>query len=583
MAEVIRKNLALLTLLAALMGAFLSVPFRDKIQHRERLAEDFLHDVENGTPVPVVIFAKEISDSYPQTDTPNPVFELNVGARPVLFIPDKYASAALSCGSGDPRFRQQLSEKGSTWFSGTFSSTSQLIPPVENPARQGTLTFRGSISQCDGKGVKHVLATGVTATVPVPSLTDGKIFTSTAWVTYPSFVGDLFIGFLLMIFVPTLILSILKAIVDSAGTEDGTIQLFRKTGRYIFVSTLVAALVGVGAGYIASRLTAINLEELSRVSLGAESHKAEYVSHPVLKQLGEIIPSNPLGALTNPDGTKGLQIAFTAILIGLLLSVVDVSTRNKISALLRRILALVVRDNDLQWKSLSDWAEVVTPFGIFFVSLTFSGALSHDILTDAVRIITIIFFALLAHALLLFAWIVWRRDWRTWCKDGLIPGIPGILTALATSSSYAALPGITAIPLMTNDSMKRGSFDLCTALNKNGTTIYISSVAAYILFRRTHASPEEVFLLLLLSGLASFATAGLPFAAVFGLRLVLLTTGAEAPLAWLILPIDPIIDRFVTAMNVVANLAACTDKRPPDGGSYWSSGSLVEASVGVER
>jgi len=66
---------------------------------------------------------------------------------------------------------------------------------------------------------------------------------------------------------------------------------------------------------------------------------------------------------------------------------------------------------------------------------------------------------------------------------------------------------------------------------------------------------------LVLSGLASVATAGLPFAAVFGLRMVLLASSAPGGLAWAILPIDPLVDRFVTVLNVFANLAACSDAR----------------------
>jgi len=44
---------------------------------------------------------------------------------------------------------------------------------------------------------------------------------------------------------------------------------------------------------------------------------------------------------------------------------------------------------------------------------------------------------------------------------------------------------------------------------------------------------------LLLSGLASVATAGLQFAAVFGLRMVFLASGSAGGLAWVIMPVAP--------------------------------------------
>jgi Na+/H+-dicarboxylate symporter len=133
------------------------------------------------------------------------------------------------------------------------------------------------------------------------------------------------------------------------------------------------------------------------------------------------------------------------------------------------------------------------------------------------------------------------------------------MTAFATSSSYAALPAIASVPLLAGESSQRGVFDFCTTLNKNGTTIYIAAIGSYVLFQDWHGTVNSLALVVLaLSGLASVATAGLPFAAVFGLRMVLLASGSPGGIAWAILPIDPLVDRFVTVLNVFANLAACS-------------------------
>ena len=135
--------------------------------------------------------------------------------------------------------------------------------------------------------------------------------------------------------------------------------------------------------------------------------------------------------------------------------------------------------------------------------------------------------------------------------------MPGLLTAFVTSSSYAALPQVTEAPLL-KDSRLRGVFDLCTTLNKTGTTIYISAVAAYAAMTHMKALSGTMFVAFAFAPLASLATAGLPFAAVFGLRMVLMALGMPGGMAWLILPIDPLLDRFVTVLNVFANLAACS-------------------------
>ena len=59
----------------------------------------------------------------------------------------------------------------------------------------------------------------------------------------PGFVADLFVSFLLMVFVPTLTLSIIKAIVDSAASNAGTAGLFRYVFKYFAVSTMLASAI----------------------------------------------------------------------------------------------------------------------------------------------------------------------------------------------------------------------------------------------------------------------------------------------------------------------------------------------------
>ena len=384
-----------------------------------------------------------------------------------------------------------------------------------------------------------------------------------------------------MIFVPTLTLSVIKAIVDSAQTVSGTGKLFRYSLLYFALSTTLASIIGIFAGYFCYRtgMSGSNLTQIAAATLSANITPAEYDPHPILTQLANVVPLNPLGALTNPDGNKGLQVAFTAILIGVLLAVIGPERQKRVSGFLKHALALIVRDNDLKWESLSDWADLFTPFGVFFVSLTFCATLSFDFLAQILNVVLIILAALAVHAAVLLIWIFSKRDWHSWFKDGLIPGATGLMTALATSSSYAALPAITAVPLLSKDSGRRGVFDISTTLNKNGTTIYIATFAAYILFDKLEGAMHPlVIVVLLLSSLASVATAGLPFAAVFGLRMVLLATSLPAGLAWVIVPIDPLVDRFVTVVNVFSNLVASSGAKRVVGEELASSGTCSSNS-----
>ncbi len=567
MGKVVRNNLAVLTLLAALVGGIMSSLFRWRLTHSPTpmSGEELLREIETGNGMPVIAASKAITVPFsgPSVSLKSPIsLRAKDGAQ--LFVPDKYALAAMVCETTDEEFRHLLADYGQTWFQGAVSGTAKSIR-VSPGHYAGEITGEGSVYQCRGNRTMSV-ASGIKIAIPIEEVGQGALTArlSTAWVAYPAALADLFISFLLMVFVPTLTLSIMKAVIDSAQSNPGTDKLFRYSFGYFAVTTLVAGAIGTAAGYISyrSQPSQANLRDIASVSIGNQLSVAEYDPHPILSQLIGIIPTNPLEALSNPDGNKGLQVAFLAVMVGLLLTVIGEERRNTVSQWLKNTLALIVKDADLKWRAVSDWADLATPAGVFFISLKFGATVSYEFLWEMLTLILVILGALVTQSSILLAWVMARRKWREWFERGLIPGIPGLLTALATSSSYAALPGIAATPLLAGNSSRRGVFDFCTTINKNGTTIYIATVASYVLFYRLHGAINSLALVVLvLSGLASVATAGLPFAAVFGLRMVLLATNSPGGLAWAILPIDPLVDRFVTILNVFSNLAACSEPR----------------------
>ncbi|MGA8027391.1 MAG: cation:dicarboxylase symporter family transporter [Bryobacteraceae bacterium] len=384
-----------------------------------------------------------------------------------------------------------------------------------------------------------------------------------------------------MVFVPTLALSVVKSVVDSSLTI-GARALLARSFKYLLLTGLVAVVIGVSTGYISQlHASKLDLEQLASLSLSEKLPEADYDPHPLLTQLGSMIPTNPFGALSNPDGNKGLQVSFLAIVAGLLLALVDAPSRARVSGLLKRALALIVKDSDLGGKALSEWADLLSPVGVFFVSIEFAATIPVAALHDVGWLIAAILGGLFVYVAAITCWLVLRRDWRCWRREALVPGISGLLTAFASSSSYAALPQITSVPLLSNHNVRRGVFDLNTTLNKCGTTLYISAVASFILFHR-QLSGSSVLIVFLFSLLASIATAGLPFAAVFGLRMLLLAMGLPGSLAWVILPIDPLVDRFVTVVNVYSNLAACSSARVPSRAAVELSPLRIDRSSSTQ-
>ena len=178
---------------------------------------------------------------------------LGSSGRTELFIPDKYARSALSCGSREWEFAR-VGDYGGIWFEGQLSGRPKLsrgAGSASSPAwGTGVVGAEGSVYTCR-EGSNSLLASGIRLQVPVAEVGPGgiRVRGATGWAAYPGFVGDIYIAFLLMIFVPTLTLSVVKAIVDSARTVTGTARLFRYSFRFFAVSTLVAACLGIAAGY----------------------------------------------------------------------------------------------------------------------------------------------------------------------------------------------------------------------------------------------------------------------------------------------------------------------------------------------
>jgi hypothetical protein len=69
------------------------------------------------------------------------------------------------------------------------------------------------------------------------------------------------------------------------------------------------------------------------------------------------------------------------VIVGILLLTGD-EQRRRASQWLKNSLALIIKDTDLKWRALSDWADLVTPAGVFFISLKFGATVSSEFLRE---------------------------------------------------------------------------------------------------------------------------------------------------------------------------------------------------------
>jgi Na+/H+-dicarboxylate symporter len=160
-------------------------------------------------------------------------------------------------------------------------------------ARAGAqITVTGSLFACTPDRRKAEIAKGLSIAVQLQD-SGGQIcaFSSaTAVATYFDFLGGIFITFLLMLFVPTLVLSLLRAVLDSAGA----VKQFGPAFLFFAISSTAASAVGAVCGLAVAQLWPAlskgQVQNLSR-SLGGQAQAGGYDPHPLLKQLGQFVPT----------------------------------------------------------------------------------------------------------------------------------------------------------------------------------------------------------------------------------------------------------------------------------------------------
>lgn len=559
-----------LLLLAIVSGFFVGQVVKHSYSGRVLTEDAFAREAERGTRMRLIIqspalegFANDPQSLKTALDR-NDHLELASNTRVV--IPDQFAAAFFGCERRDPAATER-----EAWFDGEFNNKEELYlfqTQGTDPHLRAHFEAVGTLKRCerrgDGSAVHTIVARGVTVRTPLHlDGEQGTFSRRSANVTLFAFLADLYVTFLLMLFVPTLAFSLLKSVID----------IFRRPGElrfpigFFFISSLMASLVGVAVAYVMSGLhstAAMTRQWGTLADAFAGRSSQEYDPHPLLTQFGRIVPTSPLGALTDPNANSGLQIAFVVVLLGLVLHKLNPEARERVGKGLQSLISIFVHEpGKRSQRTLSDLAHGVLPYGVFFLTVKTVATLEAAAFESLGWLMLTVIVALAVHLLLVVGWLVLRRDFKRWWIDGAWRSREGFVIALATASSYAALPKVREAPLMESD-LKSATYELGTTVNKNGTAVYLASAAAYLLFAYGRADAGPLLMIVALATFAGISVAGLPFAAVFGLRSVLSVSSQVSPgLAWLIVPIDPVVDRVATFTNVFTNLAACSDKKKP--------------------
>ncbi|MCH7972692.1 MAG: dicarboxylate/amino acid:cation symporter [Bacteroidetes bacterium] len=367
----------------------------------------------------------------------------------------------------------------------------------------------------------------------------GLFFTD--YVSYVTWIGDLFLRALKMIIVPLILTSITSGVAN-IGDAKNLGRLGIKTFSYYIATSLFAIVTG---------LILVNLIQPgvgAKLGFTQNADSLTNVSDSLGNILLRLVPTNIINALATGDM---LAIIFFSILIGYFITKLSNTYRDPLINLFNGGFNLMMKITSLIIK--------FTPIGIFGIVAGVVADQAGDrqaLLNIAQRLgiyMVVVLLGLSFHSMvtlpLLLKFIGKVNPWHHF-KAMTTP----LLTAFSTSSSSATLPlTIDAVENNVGVSNKVTSFvlPLGATVNMDGTALYECVAAMFI------AQAYGIELSFLLQAivvatalLASIGAAGIPMAGLVMITVILSAVGLPLEGVGLILAVDRILDMCRTTINV---------------------------------
>ena len=367
----------------------------------------------------------------------------------------------------------------------------------------------------------------------------GLFFTD--YVSYVTWIGDLFLRALKMIIVPLILTSITSGVAN-IGDAKNLGRLGIKTFSYYIDTSLFAIVTG---------LILVNLIQPgvgAKLGFTQNADSLTNVSDGLGNILLRLVPTNIINALATGDM---LAIIFFSILIGYFITKLSNTYRDPLINLFNGGFNLMMKITSLIIK--------FTPIGIFGIVAGVVADQAGDrqaLLNIAQRLgiyMVVVLLGLSFHSMvtlpLLLKFIGKVNPWHHF-KAMTTP----LLTAFSTSSSSATLPlTIDAVENNVGVSNKVTSFvlPLGATVNMDGTALYECVAAMFI------AQAYGIELSFLLQAivvatalLASIGAAGIPMAGLVMITVILSAVGLPLEGVGLILAVDRILDMCRTTINV---------------------------------
>lgn len=362
-----------------------------------------------------------------------------------------------------------------------------------------------------------------------------------------NFIATVYTRLFQFLAVPTVALAIMTTLI-SFGKQQSTRRIFGHTITYTLLTTLFAALVGMGM-FLLFAPQNIPADILGSVS-DTQNSSLSFLDHIV-----SVIPNNVIQPFL---AGNVLSILLVAIAIGLALAYMKDSEQ-------KQVLVKFIEGVQELFFTLIRALIWTLPLGIMAFASQLSAQLSGGIIlgslgkyTAVILLGNVVQFFVVLPLFLLARGINPLRVFRAMS--------PAVVMALFTKSSAATLPVTLSSAenrLGVDPKVSRFVLPICTTINMNGCAAFILVSSLFVMQNGGISLGIGTMLLwVVISVFAAVGNAGVPMGCFF--LTVSLMTGIGAPVhvMGLILPIYTIIDMVETAENVWSDSCVCamTDK-----------------------
>jgi Na+/H+-dicarboxylate symporter len=359
------------------------------------------------------------------------------------------------------------------------------------------------------------------------------------------FLGDLFINLLKLFALPLICSTLIAAVGDFSGNISTIKSLSKKMLSYMFLSEVVAVVIALCLFNMLQPGAGAN----PALILNGEAYQAaSHQEFGFMKFLLSIFPNNIFYSLAN---FELLPTVVFSIMFGLGCSLAGEVTKPLIQ------LAISIREAST--KCLHG-VMLIAPLGIFALlgagvaTSSLSGDLKESFST-LLAFVGVLVFGLFLHALWQLVAVALVSKQKV--SHILSRSLPVFSTAFGTSSSVATLPVAmhAAEELKAKPFVTRFMLPLCASINVCGMMMY--EMAAALFFSQmlgVDLSLSQQILLAIACILGGMAEGGIPETSMVSLVVVFGIVNIPLSAITLLLPLDRIIDRLRTIVNIFGNM-----------------------------